>query len=356
VPAEVSIARVDALKRVMVGPDSAGAAPGPACYGRGGNAATVTDADLVLGRIDPNAFAGGRLQLNPDAAATAIAHSIGKPLDLSAPLAAAAMTEIVDENMASAARVHAVERGKSLEERTLIAFGGAAPLHASRVAGKLGINRIVVPTGAGVGSAVGMLTAGVAYEVARSLYQRVRDLDPTTVNAHIEAMRLEAGRVVEKSAAGKPLVVTRTGYMRYVGQGHEIAVPLPARAFDVSDRVHLHAAFEQEYRRQFGRVIPGLEAEVLSWALELRTLEEPPQRVPASAISRPQRSQARRKLFDPQSGKFLEADVFVRSELAPGGAVEGPALIVEDETTTVVAAGWRAAINAIGYVILERNA
>ena len=189
-------------KRVTVGPDSAGAVPGPASYGQGGQAATVTDADLALGRIDPRVFAGGSLALDAGAAAAAIERSVGQPLALGAELAALAISEIVDENMASAARVHAVERGKSLDERTLVAYGGAAPLHAARVADKLGIARIVVPTGAGVGSAVGMLGAPVAYEVARSLYQRVRELDPQLVNGHMEAMRAEAYGVVEKSAGG----------------------------------------------------------------------------------------------------------------------------------------------------------
>ena len=185
--------------------------------------------------------------------------------------------------MASAARVHAVERGKSLDERTLVAFGGAAPLHATRVADKLGIKRIVVPTGAGVGSAVGMLTAAVAYEVARTLYQRVRELDPAIVNAHIESMRKEAHAVVEKSAGGVPLVESRTAYMRYIGQGHEIAVPLEARALELADRQRLQEAFEREYRVQFGRIIPELETEVLSWALSIGTQVAPPARVGDSA-------------------------------------------------------------------------
>ncbi len=294
-----SIARVDALKRVTVGPDSAGAVPGPASYAQGGQAATVTDADLTLGRIDPGAFAGGSLALDAGAAAAAIQRSIGQPLALGAELAALAISEIVDENMASAARVHAVERGKSLDERTLVAYGGAAPLHAARVADKLGIGRIVVPTGAGVGSAVGMLGAPVAYEVARSLYQRVRELDPTLVNGQMEAMRTEAYGVVEKSAGGVPLVESRTAYMRYVGQGHEIAVPLEARALDLADRQRLQERFEREYRLQFERIIPGLEAEVLSWALSLSTRVEPPTPVTQPPEQAAPVSSGRRRVFDP---------------------------------------------------------
>jgi N-methylhydantoinase A len=350
-----SLARVDALERVTVGPDSAGAVPGPASYGQGGQVATVTDADLVLGRIDPAAFAGGSLTLDAGAAAAAIERSIRKPLALSAELAALAISEIVDENMASAARVHAVERGKSLDERTLVAYGGAAPLHASRVADKLGIARIVVPTGAGVGSAVGMLGAPVAYEVARSLYQRVLELDPGLVNGHIEAMRTEAYAIVEKSAGGMPLVESRTAYMRYVGQGHEIAVPLEARPLEVADRQRLQETFEREYRAQFERIIPGLEAEVLSWALSLRTRGEPPALVMQAPTKLAPAPSGRRSVFDPASGEFLETPVYRRMELKPGARIEGPALIVEDETTTVVAPSFTVTVNAVGYLILERT-
>jgi len=350
-----SIARVDALKRVAVGPDSAGAVPGPACYGQGGQAPTVTDADLALGRIDPDAFAGGSLALDAGAADAAIDRSIGGPLALSTQLAALAIGEMVEENMASAARVHAVERGKSLDERTLVAFGGAAPLHAARIAEKLAIERIVVPTGAGVGSAVGMLAAPVAYEVARSLYQRVRQLDAVTVNAHLEAMRQEAYGVVEGSAGGTPLVESRTAYMRYVGQGHEIAVPLEARPLDLDDRQRLQAAFEREYRAQFGRIIPGLDAEVLSWALSVSTQVAPPEPVaqlPGNITPTPS---GRRRVFDPGSGEYHEALVFRRTDLQPGARIDGPALIVEDETTTVVAPAFEATVNALGYLILERR-
>jgi N-methylhydantoinase A len=350
-----SVARVDALRRVAVGPDSAGALPGPACYGQGGEAATVTDADLALGRIDPAAFAGGSLALDASAASAALERSVGAPLALDTQLAALAIDETVDENMASAARVHAVERGKSLDERTLIAFGGAAPLHAARIADKLAIDRIVVPTGAGVGSAVGMLAAPVAYEVARSLYQRVAQLDADTMNTQLEAMRREAHEVVEGSAGKTALAETRTAYMRYVGQGHEIAVPLEARALDLEDRQRLQAAFEREYRAQFGRIIPGLEAEVLSWAVSVTARTAPPTPVgPPPGDSTPTPS-GRRRVLDPGSGEHVEAAVFRRVDLRPGACIDGPALVVEEETTTVVAPAFRATVNALGYLVLERK-
>jgi N-methylhydantoinase A len=270
-------------------------------------------------------------------------------------LAALAISEVVDENMASAARVHAVERGKSLDERTLIAFGGAAPLHAARVADKLSIARIVVPTGAGVGSAVGMLAAPVAYEVARSLYPRVRDLDPALVNGQLEAMRTEAYAIVEKSAGGMPLVESRTAYMRYIGQGHEIAVPLDCRPLELTDRQLLQHAFEREYRQQFARIIPGLEAEVLSWALSVSTRVEQPTPAGHAPKETAPPPIGPRRVFDPGSGAFVEALVFRRTDLKPGARIEGPALVVEDETTTVVPPAFSAVVNAIGYLVLERR-
>src|SRR5438876_4138406 len=172
-----SIARVDRLKRISVGPDSAGADPGPACYGRGGAAPTVTDADLLLGRIDPTGFSGGRMALDRAAAERAMQAHVAAPLDLALSLAAFGVSEIVDENMANAARVHAIESGKDARGRTLVAFGGAAPLHAARMADKLGLDRVLVPSNAGVGSAVGFLRAPIAYEIVRSQLQRLGAFD-----------------------------------------------------------------------------------------------------------------------------------------------------------------------------------
>jgi N-methylhydantoinase A len=200
-----------------------------------------------------------------------------------------------------------------------------------------------------------MLKASVAYEVARTLYQRARELDPGTVNAHIEAMREEAYAVVGKSSGGTPLTESRTAYMRYIGQGHEIAVPLEARKLELADRQWLQDAFEREYRAQFGRGIPGLEAEVLSWALGVRTQVEPPARVAATPKRVQQESSVVRRLLDPESGEYVEASVFRRADLASGACVAGPALIVEAETTTVVAPSWEAAVNAVGYLVLERR-
>ncbi|MES2713340.1 MAG: hydantoinase/oxoprolinase family protein, partial [Pseudomonadota bacterium] len=230
-----SIARVDALGRITVGPDSAGSMPGPACYGRGGTLPTVTDADLVLSWIDPLLFAGGQITLDVGAARVACEASVAAPLDMSAETAALGITEIVTETMANAARVHAVENGKETAGRTMIAFGGAAPLHAARMAAKLGIDRVLVPVGAGVGSAHGFLGAPIGYEVVRTRLVSLNAFDAGVVNALFDAMRIEAEAVVRLGAPDAAVQEARTGFMRYRGQGHEIDVTLPAGEFNARE-------------------------------------------------------------------------------------------------------------------------
>jgi N-methylhydantoinase A len=351
-----SIARVDRLKRITVGPDSAGADPGPACYGRGGTSPTVTDADLLLGRIDPGGFSGGRMALDRAAAEQAIRQEVADPLGLAVELAALGVSEIVDENMANAARVHAIESGKDARGRTLVAFGGAAPLHAARMAEKLGLDHVLVPSHAGVGSAVGFLRAPIAYEIVRSSLHRLDEFDAAAANALFAAMRAEAEPIVRRGAGGAPLTETRSAFMRYRGQGHEIAVPLPTRPYRSDDAALLHAVFEEVYRRLYSRVIPGVEVEILSWVMLLsapaptRAADPPPS--PKLHAPQPERS---RPVFDPETGEFIEVAIHERSNLLPGAVIPGPAVIVEDETSTVVSRLFDARIDAFGYIELVRR-
>ncbi|MGE5269369.1 MAG: hydantoinase/oxoprolinase family protein [Thiohalocapsa sp.] len=351
-----SVARVDRLKRITVGPDSAGADPGPACYGRGGTLPTVTDADLLLARIDPAAFSGGRMRLDVAAAETALRTHVAEPLDLALALAAFGVGEIVDENMANAARVHAIESGKDARGRTLVAFGGAAPLHAARLADKLGLDRVLVPSNAGVGSAVGFLRAPIAYEIVRSHLQRLDAFDAAAANALFAAMRAEAEAIVRRGEPTAPLSETRSAFMRYRGQGHEIAVPLPVRPYDSADGAVLLAAFEAAYRRLYSRVIPGVEVEVLSWVLLLSgpVPHEDAAAAPPPAASHPPPAH-RRGVFDAERGDFVEVAIHQRAALTPGAIVPGPAVIVEDETSTVVSARFDARIDAFGYIELTRR-
>jgi N-methylhydantoinase A len=350
-----SIARVDRMKRIGIGPDSAGADPGPACYGGGGREPTVTDADLVLGRIDPDAFSGGRMRLDTKAARAAIEHGVGQPLDLSPTLAALGLSEMVDENMSNAARVHAIECGKDARGRVLIAFGGAAPLHAARVAEKLGMDRILIPTSAGVGSAVGFLRAPIAYEIVRSRLQKLSSFSAAEANALYDEMRAEAEAIVRRGAPDAPLEEERHAFMRYRGQGHEVMVPLPVARYGEGDAARLTAAFEAAYRTLYSRTIPGVDIEVVSWALSLRAPVD-------LAVEAPQRTEAyvpqpsgRRPLFDPGHGETIEVPVYRRADLHPGAQIAGPALIVEDETSTVVSPAFDASIDGYGYIELIRR-
>jgi N-methylhydantoinase A len=350
-----SIARVDELQRVTVGPESAGAEPGPACYGRGGASPTVTDADVVLGRIDPASFAGGSIALRPELAGAAIDAGVGGPLGLKRLEAALGIGEVVEENMANAARVHAVERGKELEGRTLIAFGGAAPLHAARLAEKLGIRRVVIPAGAGVGSAWGFLRAPVAYEVARSRYVRLDDsFDAAIVGALFAEMRAEAEAVVGAGAPDAALIEMRSADMRYRGQGHELAVGLPTGGVDTGSRARLAALFEQTYAATFGRGIPGLDVEVMSWTLRLAAAQEPPPPCPPQPPDRAARPSGKRALVSAAELAMQEVPVHRRGDLGAGSVVPGPAVIAEDETTTIVPKSFAARINPIGAILLEK--
>jgi N-methylhydantoinase A len=351
-----SIAGVDAMGRIGVGPESAGSEPGPASYGRGGTKPTVTDADLVLGRIEASEFSGGKMPLDRGAAETAVERAIGERLTLPLELAAVGISEMVDENMSNAARVHAIESGKDVRTRTLVAFGGAAPLHAARVAEKLGIDRVLVPANAGVGSAVGFLRAPVAYEIVRTNLQRLSAFDAETANRILEEMRVEAEAIVRRGAGDVALTESRSAFMRYKGQGHEIAVPLPLRRYAAGDAAALTEAFEAAYRALYRRTIPGVDIEVLSWVLTLGAPAAASDEAPVQPVPSTPAPKTRRRVFDPVEGGFLDMAIYARRDLAPGAAIAGPAIIVEDETSTVISPRFDAVIDGFGYIELRRRA
>jgi N-methylhydantoinase A len=350
-----SIARVDTLGRIVVGPDSAGSEPGPVCYGRGGQEPTVTDADVVLGRIDPTTFSGGKIALDVAAAKRATAERVAAALSLATEHAALGISEMVDENMANAARVHAIESGKDLRSRTLIAFGGAAPLHAARVAEKLGISRVLVPVNAGVGSAVGLLRAPVAYETVRGRLMRLGSFEAASVNRLFAEMRAEAEAIVRRGAPAAKLVEQRSAFMRYRGQGHEIAVALPVRDLTAADRSTIRELFEAVYRRLYSRAIPEVEIEILSWVVAVSAPSEGQLGAPARERASKPKPASRRPIFDPHTGEFEEVDIYRRPDLAPGARISGPAVIAEDETSTVISPLFDARIDRFGYIELTRN-
>jgi N-methylhydantoinase A len=351
-----SIASVDKLGRIQVGPESAGSEPGPAAYGRGGSRPTVTDADVQLGRIVAEKFAGGALQLDTAASGKAIEQHAGKALHLNRDLSAFGISEVVDENMAAAARTHAAEFGMDLGQRDMVAFGGAAPLHAARLGEKLGVRRIVIPTEAGVGSAIGFLLAPVAYEVVRSRRQKLTSLQTALINSLMTEMHEEALAVVKQGSNATGLTETRHAYMRYVGQGHEIPVPLPVEKYSDTHSEVFQRAFETAYTRLYGRTIEGIDVEVLSWTL---TISAPIRKVMTEstkpkdrAVTNPGRQQS---FFDPVAAERIDIPVYLREQLAPGDRLNGPALITEDQTTTVVTSRFDATIDARGYIVMTRR-
>jgi len=347
-----SIAVVDALHRVQVGPESAGSEPGPACYGRGGNAATVTDADVVLGKLSAEYFAGGKLRLDVHAATDVVRRNVAEPLDLPLIEGAHAIAEIVEENMASAARAHAAEWGKDLPGRCLIAFGGAAPLHATQLARKLKIKHLLVPWGAGVGSAIGFLLAPVSFEVVRSHYTRLDALQIDVIKTLFTGMHAEASAVLASADVGNDVAEKREAFMRYVGQGHEIAVEV-----DELSESALRARFEVVYKKLYGRIIPGMEIEILSWTLALNAPVDDQQAFTGRPVDVGDAGNAavgKATLYGVDGAELaVEVPVYRRDLLAVATKLSGPLLVVEEQTTTVVPAGVDIQVLQDGTLSLE---
>jgi N-methylhydantoinase A len=349
-----SIARVDKLSRITVGPDSAGSTPGPVCYGRGGTEPAVTDANVVLGKIDPAYFAGGKIALDEAAAQSALQKNIGDRLGLKEFWPAAGVTEIVEENMANAARVHAIERGRDIASCTMIAFGGGAPLHACRLADKVGVRSIIVPMGAGVGSAIGFLRAPVAYEITKSAVGSLENFDAAKVNHLLAEMTRDARAVVEPALGGAKATVQIIADCRYVGQGHEIRINVPVRTLTNRDGVKLKAEFERIYEQFYGLRIPNQEAEAITWSVTVSSRVVKPKRAARAAARPAPKPRSKRPIYDPALGRQVNAPVYWRFDMSQGAAIKGPAIIAEDETSTIVGANFKAAINSLGYIVLER--
>ncbi len=353
-----SIASVDAMGRIQTGPESAGSEPGPACYGRGGERPAITDADLALGKLDPDTFAGGAIKLDAGAAGTAIMRGVGERLSLCETAAAFGICEVVDENMANAARVHAVENGKDISDNVMIAFGGAAPLHAARLCEKLGIDRCLVPQGAGVGSAIGFLKAPFGYEAVASRLVRLSQFRAAEANALLDELKASAEGFVRAGASGR-IVREVTAYMRYAGQGWEIPVPLPDEPFgDDAAAAGLRERFRTNYQRFFGRAVDGLgglEIEVVTWSV--KASDDRPAGVGHRLTegARTVQPDVSRPVFDPATGSPLAHAIIERDALRPGDRVEGPAVIVERETSTVVTTSFDAAVQDDGALLLIRK-
>ena len=331
-----SLAHVDVMHQIRVGPESAGSEPGPACYGRGGEKPAVTDADLVLGKLDADNFAGGSIQLDTASSAAALENVLGKTLEMDAQTAAFGLAEVVDENMANAARVHAVENGEDLSEYTMIAFGGAAPLHAGRLCEKLGIDRLLVPPGAGVGSAIGFLRAPFSFEANRSVYMRLSDFDPALIKSLLSELQQEATGFVRSCDAESEILSEFKVYMRYSGQGWEIPIELTAEQAVNPDAETFQRRFEEDYAALFGRVVDGMDIEITVWAVNATTPSQAVARVAPETGGASAQAAGQRDIFDPALGEAVTASIVLRDDIVTGQTVAGPAAITEDETTIIL--------------------
>ncbi|WP_332682023.1 hydantoinase/oxoprolinase family protein [Bosea sp. (in: a-proteobacteria)] len=348
-----SIATVDSMRQIRVGPHSAGSEPGPACYQRGGDKPTVTDADLVLGKLDADDFAGGSIRLSADASRQALRRDIGEKLGVDEATASFGLCEIVDENMTNAARMHAVESGKELSGFTMIAFGGAAPLHAARLCDKLGIDKLLVPPGAGVGSAIGFLRAPFGFESVRSAYLRLSRFDAERVNQVLKELAEEATAFVHAGAPGIEPELECVAYMRYVGQGWEIPVTVAIRDYGAGDGAHFRKLFDEAYQDLFDRLIDGLDIEIVSWSLRASSPTPPVPAIAGVPSGRSVAGNGTRQLFDAAADGFVSAAIVARDGLRPGDKVPGPAIVTERETTTIVTAGREAVMQADGCLLLS---
>ncbi|MEM8770813.1 MAG: hydantoinase/oxoprolinase family protein [Pseudomonadota bacterium] len=350
-----SVAHLDAMRQIRVGPASTGSEPGPACYARGGEQAAVTDADLVLGRLDPDHFAGGAIILDQDRACKALYRSIGASLDINAEAVAFGVSEVVDESMANAARVHAVENGEDLTGYAMIAFGGAAPLHAGRLCEKLGVERCLVPPAAGVGSAVGFLRAPFSFEATRSQFMRLSEFCDATARRVLQELDDEARQFVTACNVSEEITSEYQIYMRYAGQGFEIPVPLPLEFFSNPSKDKIISYFEKEYQMLFGRTVRGIDMEITVWAVHAKTLTPPVERVEGALPAVSANGAVKRKMYDASADAFIDASAYRREALSIGASVSGLCAIVETDTTIIVPAGFYAFKTVDGCIDIRRG-
>jgi len=354
-----SIANVDDLKQIRVGPLSAGSEPGPAAYGLGGSLATVTDANILLGRISPETFGADDINLLPEESKKALLADVAEPLGINVENAAIGIIEVVDENMANAARVHAVENGRDVSQYSMIAFGGGAPLHASRLCDKLEIERLLIPPRAGVGSAIGFLQTPFSYEALKSFYVSIENFDHESVNQLLNDLTSEATEfVMEASNENFPvesLIVERCAFMRYAGQGWEITVPLENAIFDHLGIELLNNKFEKTYEEHFGRAIEGLQIEVVGWSVKVSSPRPEIEKTISVASENIVTSDLKRVIYDPVEDSEVDASIFEREKLNPGDCVMGPAIIVESQTTTWISSEKKSSVQQDNCLLVTKK-
>ena len=342
-----SIARVDHLGLVRVGPESSSADPGPACYGRGGRHATVTDADLALGYLAADSFLGGDMRLDVEAASVALARNVAEPLGVSVTEAAWAVHETVNENMAQAAIIHALEKARNIGSYTMLPIGGAGPVHACNIAMKMSLPRVVCPPSAGVASAFGFLVSPTSFTFVQGGVNPLDALDFSGINAMLANMEREGRELLSAAGVDQDSVrVECLAAMRYIGQGYDVEAAVDGEMLEGRDRAAIRRSFELAYETQFGRVERDMAVELVSWrvnvsgprpSIELATASGAPESANALKGRRP-------VYFGPETG-FVDAPVHNRYALLSGNEFEGPCIFEERESTTVVPPRARASVD-----------
>ena len=338
---------------IAVGPESASSTPGPVCYGRGGVDPTVTDADVVLGYVNPDYFAGGAMRLEGVAGARVIEEKIARPLGLSLEDAAWGIHTIVNTNMELATRIVSIERGRDPRDLTLVAFGGSGPVHGCRLAQALGIPRVILPASAGVTAAIGLLAAEVRFDVARTYVRRLDAVDPEYLTTMYAEMTAQAIEVIRESAVAGDVTVVRSADARYVGQGYEVAVPVPSGNLDAAALARMRASFDEIYAARYGYASPEEPVEVVTW--KLAGIGGSPRIALAKAVAQSgegSRKDARRAYF-PETRGYADTPVYDRYALAPGTSLTGPAIVEERESTTVIPPGVTATVDEYANLLAE---
>jgi N-methylhydantoinase A len=351
-----SIAFVDALGLLKVGPESAASEPGPVCYGRGGLEPTVTDADLVLGYLNPNYFLGGKMTLDAEAAKNALHHKIGQKLGVSAIDAAIGVHRIVNENMANAARVHIIEKGLDPRNYSMMAFGGAGPIHAFQVARLLGSPRLIIPVGAGVVSALGFLVSPIASEQIRSYVSGLEQIDWEILNTLLVEMEEEGiAFLIEAGQDPSTAIVSRVVDMRYSGQGHEISVPVPNGNLNYESISVIEDNFIKEYSQKYGRTIDDIGLEAVTWRVVVSGLS--PQVIPEQVVSIAKNDlmivKENREILLPNETDFVSVPVYNRYLLEKGFEFVGPCIIEEMESTIVVGRNSSVVVDELKNIVIE---
>ncbi|MGA0594566.1 hydantoinase/oxoprolinase family protein [Enterovirga sp. CN4-39] len=340
---------------LQVGPKSASSWPGPACYGRGGIHPTVTDANLLLGYLAAESFNNGTMTLDVEASRRAVEHHLSGSLGLSSAEAAWGIHALATNNMERALRIISIERGRDPREYTLIAFGGAGPLHAARLARQASVGKVLIPVGAGVGSAVGLLRAAPKLD---ALATEILSLAPENATRMAEIFISLEDKIRDSSngiTAVKGGSFSRSIYLRYKGQGFELKVPVPVGAVDDGYVTHARAAFEETYRRIYGAAVPSTEIEAVDW-LVVWSADAPARHMSAGEAVASPASPTRRPAYFPEAGGFVDCNVYLRAALPPGSIVTGPAIIAEPETTTIVLPGDRLEVTRLGNLLITIGA